>query len=631
MVYALILAVVSICIESYCLLDFWLFKKTKLRMQFSFLKHAFKINSLLDSALALGLKTYLLGVACVIFYNAYFFDSPLFLAIPCFVSLLFLLRKKNPPIKMNSKNATTDASSERLSYPKNRPHIIFLVLESFRAKNINETLTPEFLKLMQEGTYFSNFYANSTQTNRALISLLCGTPPPFNTSIQGYAPKISIPQILKSQNYHAVFMHGGDLRFDGLNDLLKNMHFDTLVGRHEILDQIPHALGTSWGVHDECLMSYALNFLEKKSSPIFLTLFTLSNHHPWKAPPHYPPKETTLERYHQTVQYTDKVLGDFIRQLKNQNCEIYITADHGYPMGEHEDNFFPQHFLYDENVRIPLLILGENIMPRVISEVVSQADLLSLVFDQKLSSDSAFLNSPFGEGYLGYRKGDFKYLYTFKTEKRELYNLVDDPEEKHDLAPSPLTDALHDEMLENTISEYYKVRHSKKLNLEGSLKIPFLDSALEELNVSRCLLLTPHDLQTVLINCPKLKKLQALSLEGFPILNSSLALTYLDIRDTFLTDEVFEKIGEFCPHLETLCFNAEKLSDLSLMKLSKKIKRLQVLKIQRAHNFSEEALQTLCLANPNIEYLSIVGGQNLTDKFLSALKDHHLIWKEIEK
>ena len=98
---------------------------------------------------------------------------------------------------------------------------------------------------------------------------------------------------------------------------------------------------TGWGTYDEDLMRHTVDWLQKQQGPTFTTLFTISNHHPWIVPEHHQPPvfdlplNSFLQRFLQTVHYTDYSLGLLVDLLKakglSKNTVLVIVGDHGQP------------------------------------------------------------------------------------------------------------------------------------------------------------------------------------------------------------------------------------------------------------------------------------------------------------
>ena len=150
-----------------------------------------------------------------------------------------------------------------------------------------------------------------------------------------------------------------------------------------MLRHFPNRHVSSWGLPDECLMRHAANFLEKNQAvPQFLTLFIITDHHPWNLPETHPsplfsPNALGIyQKYLSTFHYSDACLGFFIRLLRENNLLqktfLFILGNHGYPMGEHH-NFIEKRYLYEENIRVTLLI-GRILQPKKILSPRSRFD-----------------------------------------------------------------------------------------------------------------------------------------------------------------------------------------------------------------------------------------------------------------
>ncbi|GAB5411823.1 MAG: hypothetical protein ChlgKO_09370 [Chlamydiales bacterium] len=353
-----------------------------------------------------------------------------------------------------------------------KPNIVFLFMESMRARDMGayggeHQVTPNFDRLAKEGVLFENFYSNSVKTSRCAMASLFGTPSDSDglgipAKVEGSL--ISIADILRDQGYETAYLHNGALKFENQREYFKKHGYDHVMGKAEIQGLCPNAPETSWGVHDEYMMRYATKFLQERGDkPLFMTLFTISTHHPWRLPPGVAPQSpltnaTSHERYLQTVSYADSSLGLFMDHAKRtgltKNTIFFILGDHGFAMGEHDQNFNQQRGLYDEQVHVPLLLYADGRLDggSRVKAPASQLDLLPTVFDllslspihhsmgaSLLRADDerpVFFHNPYMYGYFGVRQGPLKLIYLKKTRQVELYDLVSDPFEKKNLASS---------------------------------------------------------------------------------------------------------------------------------------------------------------------------------------------------
>ncbi|MEM7175865.1 MAG: sulfatase-like hydrolase/transferase [Chlamydiota bacterium] len=351
-----------------------------------------------------------------------------------------------------------------------KPHIIFLFLESFRSQDVGVLggkygVTPQFDRLANKGVLFSDFYANSVRTSRAVVSSLFGVPSDVDASEVAQrtdTPFIGLPQLLKEAGYAAGYLHNGPIQFENQEAFFKSQDYQTIAGQDDILRMFPEAHANSWGLPDEYLVRYTVDFLEKnRDQPQFLTLFTISNHHPWNMRTgHNPPKlpdqiGRAYGNYLTTFHYTDACLGLLVKELEkrclNRQVIFFMMGDHGYPMGEHE-NYIEQRYLYEENIRVPLLIYAKDRIhqPQVIKAPASQLDLVPTVMDllglhgfnlsvgsslmRTIDSRLVFFHNPYVFRNFGCREGRYKFIYTHLSHEIELYDLQKDPAEKHNLA-----------------------------------------------------------------------------------------------------------------------------------------------------------------------------------------------------
>ncbi|MEO2173673.1 MAG: LTA synthase family protein, partial [bacterium] len=378
------------------------------------------------------------------------------------------------PLLKNTTGFAGERAFDIKVAPSENPHLVFLFLESYRAKDVGvlgglHQASPEFDRLAGEGVLFKNFYATGVQTTRAVISSLFGVLPKFSElavqSNQSGLPLLGLPEMFKKNGYINGFFHNGSLDFEGKSEFFGSHYYDVIYGGLDILAAYPDIEeSSSWGLHDEYLMQYAVDWLAEQDSkgPAFLTMFTVSNHHPWDVPGWYEPPEfknvdPALEyaNYLRSFNYSDHTLGLFVKLLRERglakNTIVFIMADTATPMGEHYDNHMLISYLYEENLRIPLLILADDrVQATVIDDLGSQVDLLPTVMDifglsglnhgigtsllRKKADRKVYFNNPFHLSYYGLRQGHLKFLYSLAEGKGQVFDLIADPTESENIA-----------------------------------------------------------------------------------------------------------------------------------------------------------------------------------------------------
>jgi arylsulfatase A-like enzyme len=78
-----------------------------------------------------------------------------------------------------------------------------------------------------------------------------------------------------------------------------------------------------------------------------------------------------------TLAEVRRLLSEIDRQALGEDTIIVLTADHGHSLGEHDYYFHHGEFLYDDSIRIPLVLRWPGRLPagRVVTEQVRSIDL----------------------------------------------------------------------------------------------------------------------------------------------------------------------------------------------------------------------------------------------------------------
>ncbi len=393
--------------------------------------------------------------------------------VPFSQAELFEYTDPEYPLLKDTTGFTGEKQWEIPIAPGERPHVVFLFMESWGAADIGvlgsrHGASPQFDRLSQRGMLFTNFYACGVQTARAAIASLYGIPPRFTKrAVQAQVPDlplIGIPDLFKRQGYRTAYFHNGSLAYQNMGLFYRNHGYDQVWDRRQLLKRFPKLSSTSWGLDDEYLMPWVAQWIDRQNragTPTFTTMLTVTHHHPWGSPEGYkPPKfnvpDPVYKRYLESFHYADHCLGMFVDELRKRGLDkktvLFVMADTPNPMGQHYNNYMLVHHCFEENVHIPLLILAPGRLDRgvVIDEVASQVDLLPTVMDmfamtglnhavgtslvRKVPDRIAYFSNPFIHGYLGLRHNSYKFVYTVDMRSSSLFDLSTDPMERHNLA-----------------------------------------------------------------------------------------------------------------------------------------------------------------------------------------------------
>jgi len=264
-----------------------------------------------------------------------------------------------------------------------RPYNVILILvESLTAKFTvagGDTLgvMPEFSRLADEGLLFDRFFATGFRSTSGLFSSLTGIPDQPGAPVMR-RPELqdrfsSVSVLLGEQGYKNVFVTGGHLDFDNLDDMLLYEHFDLMMGVDEIegSGQPRH----TWGYDDEQIYRWLHEeILRCGNQPVFGYVMTISSHSPYDVPdegePRFSSNDTPEYKYLNALHYADRALGRFIswaaRDGYLDNTIFVITGDHTH---HKRLNLF-------ENQHVPLLIYAPGIVePGRRSTIGSHTDI----------------------------------------------------------------------------------------------------------------------------------------------------------------------------------------------------------------------------------------------------------------
>ena len=206
--------------------------------------------------------------------------------------------------------------------------------------------------------------------------------------------------------------------------------------------------------------------VESLSEPFFLWVFILDTHQPYITPRRYREESAAWEMYYSVLRYwhgqsSDEDLsegaGDLIGQAYRDAVRsvdgfvdalldatsaydpvTVIHSDHGEALGEH-GNFGHEQTLYEENLRVPLVVHNADMRGRV-TEQVSLKSLPSMLsalvdgeeFKSRAQTRPFAISKTENNRTLAVRTTRWKYI-TSDSETR-LYDLASDPMESTDVS-----------------------------------------------------------------------------------------------------------------------------------------------------------------------------------------------------
>lgn len=342
-------------------------------------------------------------------------------------------------------------------------NVVLITLESTAAKHLRlyggtDDLTPALDRLAQEAVVFDGAYAVTPESIKGLFSVLCSRHPAFDVPADAYAnvPCASIGEVLQRAGYRTGLFHSGRFDYLGMNGVVRSSGFATT----EDAGDIGGERESSFGVEEPAAVKRMLDWVDglDGNERFFLSYLPIAGHHPYEVPERGPfPDHNAEGRYRNAIHYGDKSLGVLIEGLRSRGLydrTLWVVyGDHGQAFGEHAGNFGHTFFLYDENVRVPLIFavpgaIAGPIRSRTTASLVDIVptilDLLALPASGRHEGES--LLRPSGQMSLfftdyslslaGLRDGRWKFILDLGSGRQKLFDLSHDPDEQVDLSAS---------------------------------------------------------------------------------------------------------------------------------------------------------------------------------------------------
>lgn len=404
---------------------------------------------------------------------------------------------------------------------RKQPNVILITVDGLRADHLgccgyDGNTSPNIDNLASTGALFQQAISNGGGTPEGFPSILASALPPLHHDEFSEILKRSttLPEVLRRNGYATAAFHScpfltRSFHYDkGFSTFVDNMRplgrihewqvrrflsnpksrfyellglfFDLLVigGLHIANSDKINSRVVSWlkknhqkffiWIHymDTHRMSTSLKVLRRFGlRPISrfgrLALHRRAKNHPNLLSEH--DLQLLVEQYDASIRYVDNCIGSLLYELGGRlaNTITIVTGDHGDEFGEHGN--FGHRTLYDEILRIPLIINGPGISAQIlVKEQVSQLDIAPTIVDLlnlgevegfrgesllpamkgKKRGEKGTINASIepkkGERRLSYRTEGWKYIRTEKLEsteviQKELYDLRNDPKELRNL------------------------------------------------------------------------------------------------------------------------------------------------------------------------------------------------------
>jgi len=369
--------------------------------------------------------------------------------------------------------ATTAAAAEDLTHLRgvaSGRNVLLVVLESAGARYLRpygatEDPMPAVTALAEQAIVFEHAYAVYPESVKGLVALLASRYPAFDVPAERHAviASPSLATVLDSAGYATALFHSGRFMYLGMEELVARAGF----ALREDAGAIGGNVNSSFGIDEAATVQRILRWVDglPRGARFFAAWLPIAGHHPYAHVEPGPfPEAEDVGRYRNALFEGDRALGELLDGLRARGLDrstvVVALGDHGEAFGQHEGNYGHTLALYEENVRVPLVIAMPG-AERAIAPVTHSAairvrraaslldvaptvlDLLGLRAPGAFQGESllaprarmALFFTDYSLGLLGLRDGCTKFIHELESGRSRMFDLCRDPDERVDVAP----------------------------------------------------------------------------------------------------------------------------------------------------------------------------------------------------
>lgn len=380
------------------------------------------------------------------------------------------------------------------------PSVVLVTLDTTRADRMGflgsmRGLTPHLDRLARQGVVFERAYAQAPLTTVSHATILSGTYPQFH-GVSDFGVPLGagvpwLPEALRARGFRtAAFV--GALVLDPRSGFAAGFDrgFDAYDAGFRVRRPGEDRYLTMERRAGE-VVARALRWVDSRPpGPFLLWVHLYDPHDPYEPPSPFA-RSHASSPYDGEIAYADAAVGTLLSGLEARRlldgAIVAVAADHGESLGEHGEKTHGV-FLYDSTLHVPLIVKlpGGRAGGRRVRARVGLVDLAPTILDvlgapggmqgrsllgladgpaeaeRPAYAETEYPRRGFGWSALASWRVE-RFLYV-EAPRRELYDVVADPEEVHDLAGtrSTIADRLAAQLAE------FRARHSPRAERAGS-------------------------------------------------------------------------------------------------------------------------------------------------------------------
>lgn len=349
-------------------------------------------------------------------------------------------------------------------------NVVLVHLESTRAQSVtpyNEDLetTPYLDELAKESLLAEHAYVVVPRSSKGTVAVNCGIEPALYEGPEfepGGTPVPCLAHLLKRQGYSTVFFASVSAAMDNFGTVVEGAGYEEFYSADD-MDTESFQVTNTFGYEDDIMLGPSEEWLKgHRNKPFMAEYLTGTGHYGYEClGTRYGDQDFSndeaLNHYLNCMRLQDIFLKNLIDQYKKlglyENTIFVVFGDHGEGLGEH-DRWLHGDTIYEEGLRVPLIIHAPGWFDNGerVNGLSSQIDILPTIVEMlgyevkdgeyagysllhPLPEErTLFFNCISKRTCLASLKGNEKYIYHYGNQPDEVFDLLNDPLEQHNLA-----------------------------------------------------------------------------------------------------------------------------------------------------------------------------------------------------
>jgi arylsulfatase A-like enzyme len=286
--------------------------------------------------------------------------------------VLRLLPARRRPLAIRSGVVLQPLASPLPEGPR-RPgaDVVLITVDATRADHVGaygyaRPTTPNIDALARRGVRFERAYAQAPHTSFSIASLMTGKYYPTLARVAPQSQHETLALAMRRYGWKTAAFFPPAVFFIDAQKMktFETTNFDFEYVKYEYLDA------------DQRVEQIDDFFRKENPRRVFLWLHLFEPHEPYQAHPGHDFGSRDIDRYDSEIAYCDAVVGRVIAYLQRErpNAIIVVAADHGEEFDEHGGRYHGTT-LYDEQVRVPLIIYVPGLPAHVVAGPVQLIDI----------------------------------------------------------------------------------------------------------------------------------------------------------------------------------------------------------------------------------------------------------------